>query len=55
MDRSERQVFSVPMSNAISKQLTSPHKIICFLFDCIAIVVKDLFSSRTDSSHRCYM
>ena len=43
MDRSGLQVFTFPISHDMSGQLKSPQRIICFCFELLVIVVRDLF------------
>ena len=54
MDRSGLQVFTFPISHDMSGQLKFPERIICFCFELLVIVVRDLLSSCM-VLHRCGM
>ena len=55
MDQSGLQVFTFPISHDMSGQLKSPQRIICFCFELLVIVVRDLLSSCMVLLHRCGM
>ena len=55
MDRSGLQVFTFPISHDMSGELMSPQRIICFCFEFVVIVVRDLLSCCMVLLHRCGM
>ena len=55
MDRSGLQVFTFPMSHDMSRQLKSQQRILCFCFEFLVIVVRDLLSSCMVLLRRCGM
>ena len=52
MDRSGLPVFTFPISHGMSGQLKSPQRIVCFCFELLVIVVRDLLNSMV-LLHRC--
>ena len=52
MDRPGLQVFTFPVSHAMSGQLKCAQRIICFCFELLVIVIRDLLSSYMVLFHR---